>query len=191
VDYDRGGLLDLVVVNYVDYDPSRPCQDGGGWRDFCGPGDFPGSVSRLYRNEGGKPPRFRDVTLESGLGTRPSAGLGVLPADFNNDGWPDLFVANDGRPNHLWIGRGDGTFAEEAAVRGLAHDGLGATAANMGVAAGDFDGDGRFDMFVTHLTEESHTLWVQDMPGFFLDRTRPSGAASTRSSPSCGTWATY
>jgi hypothetical protein len=121
--------------------------------------------------------RFEDVTDKSGLGRRPGPGLGVVCADFDGDGWPDVFVANDGTPNHLWINRKDGTFREEAAARGLACTGMGRTAANMGIALGDVNGDGLFDVFVTHLTEETHTLWTQGPRGLFRDRTAASGLA--------------
>jgi hypothetical protein len=104
--------------------------------------------------------------------------LGVICADFNGDGWPDIFVANDGKPNHLWINQHDGTFREEARLRGLAYNLLGQRQGNMGIALGDVDGDGLFDIFITHLTEETHTLWIQKPRGLFQDRTGPSGLAS-------------
>jgi len=186
VDYDRDGWLDLVVVNYVDYDPSRSCADASGRPDYCSPSAFVGSVTRLFHNRGavpgGKQPRvlFEDVTLKSGLGRLPGPGLGVLCADFDGDGWPDIFVANDAKPNRLWINRHDGTFSEEALTRGVAYNGLGLPQGNMGVAVGDVNGDGLFDLFVTHLTDESHTLWEQGPRGVFRDRTAAAGLASPR-----------
>ena len=124
--------------------------------------------------------RFEDVTLKAGLGRLPGQGLGVICADFNGDGWPDIFVANDGQPNYLWINQQDGTFKEEAVVRGLAFNGLGQPQANMGIAFGDVVGEGLFDVFVTHLTEETHTLWRQGPRGMFQDRTAAAGLASPR-----------
>jgi hypothetical protein len=218
VDYDRDGWLDLVVVNYVVYSPTRPCSDQAGRPDFCGPGPFPGTVTRLFRNLGvereawsaerqtpgaprstlhaprikGAPrsalraprlqgaPRFKDVTLESGLGARAGPGLGVVCADFNGDHWPDIFVANDGKPNHLWINQRDGTFKEEALVRGLAYNGLGQAPANMGIALGDVDGDGLFDLFLPHLAEELHVFWKQGPVGQFHDQTAAAGLANPR-----------
>src|SRR6202011_4316809 len=133
---------------------------------------------------GGKHDRvhFEDVTLKSGLGrqARPGPGLGVLCADFNGDGWPDIFVANDAKPNRLWINRHDGTFRDEALARGVAYNGLGLPQGHMGVAVGAVKGDGLFDLFVTHLTEESHTLWRQHPRGVFRDRTAAAGLASPR-----------
>ncbi len=181
VDYDRDGWLDLVVVNYVDYDPSRECSQGMGRRDFCNPNQFTGTVTQLFHNLGaGKAPRFRDVTLASGLARKPGPGLGVVCADFDGDGWPDFFVANDGKPNHLWINHKDGTFTEEAVLHGLAANALGNAEAGMGIALGDVDGDGLFDVFVTHLTEESNTLWKQGPRGRFRDRTVAAGLSAPR-----------
>jgi hypothetical protein len=174
VDYDRDGWLDLVVVNYVDYNPFKPCSDRHGGQDYCQPAAFPGSVTRLYRNQGSadrKLVRFEDMTVKAGLASRAVPGLGVVCADFTGDGWPDIFVANDGQPNCLWVNRQDGTFAEEALTRGLAYNAQGAAQANMGIALGDVDGDGLFDVYVTHLTWETNTLWRQGPRGLFRDRT--------------------
>jgi hypothetical protein len=125
-------------------------------------------------------PRFQDVTLESGLGRRVGNGLGVICADFNGDHWPDIFIAEDAQPNQLWINLHDGTFSEEAVARGVAYNGLGRAQGNMGIALGDVDGDGLFDLFVSHLTEETNTLWQQSPRGLFRDRTGPAGLASSQ-----------
>ena len=101
-------------------------------------------------------------------------------ADLTGDGWPDVFVANDGKPNRLWVNQKDGTFADEGPSRGVGLTGTGQTAANMGVAAGDVDGDGLIDLFVTHLTTEMNTLWQQGPRGTFRDRTLATRAASTK-----------
>ncbi len=176
-DYDRDGWLDLVLVNYVDYDPTWPCTNPYGKPDYCAPRTFRGRVSRLFHNRGGqgKWNGFADVTEASGLGRLPGPGLGVVCADFDGDGWPDIFIANDGKPNHLWINHQDGTFQEEAVQRGLAYNGMGQAQAGMGIALGDVDGDGLLDLFVTHLTEESNTLWRQGPPGLFRDQSAPAG----------------
>jgi enediyne biosynthesis protein E4 len=194
-DYDRDGWLDLVIVNYVDYDPPGQCHTPAG-PDYCPPTPFRGQPARLFRNRGPCPRprsgnsaapspsvplvRFEDVSESSGVGKVPGPGLGVVCADFNGDGWPDIFVANDGEPNRLWVNQHDGTFKEEAAERAIAYNGLGRADAGMGVALGDVDGDGLFDVFVTHLTEETHTLWKQGPRGLFRDRTASSGLAGPR-----------
>jgi len=183
VDYDRDGWLDLVVVNYLDYDPSRWCADGSGRHDFCGPDNFSGRPTKLYRNLGraARPEDaaagylFEDVTVAAGLAATPGPGLGVFCADFNGDRWADIFIANDGKPNHLWINKQDGTFVEEGLFTGLATNAMGKAEANMGVAIGDVDGNGLFDLFVTHLTSETHTLWQQESRGQFRDRTVSAG----------------
>ncbi|MCA9148576.1 MAG: CRTAC1 family protein [Planctomycetales bacterium] len=189
-DYDRDGRLDLVVANYLDYDPSRECLDAGGREDFCGPQSFGTVVARLFHNEGNASTnndtsssvmnvRFRDVTIESQLVTRPGKGLGVLCADFNGDGWCDIFLANDGVPNTLWINRHDGTFSEDAGRFGMAYNAMGEAQADMGVAWGDVNADGRFDLFVTHRATETHTLWSQVAPGNFVDLTPTTGITKT------------
>jgi enediyne biosynthesis protein E4 len=173
-DFDRDGWLDLVVVNYLDYEKSIACRPVGN-ADFCPPFVFNGTSARLYRNLGkqaGKPGvRFEDVTVKAGLATTRGRGLGVLCADFDGDGWPDIFSANDGMANFLWINQRDGTFKEEAVSRGVAFTMTGATAGNMGVAWADVSGSGLPDLFVTHLMDENHTLWQQGPRGLFQDRT--------------------
>jgi enediyne biosynthesis protein E4 len=184
LDYDRDGWLDLVVTNYVDYDPTWRCDDTLGKRDYCHPNSYPGSVTRLYHNLGGAGAssgrvRFEDVTLPAGLGRLPGPGLGVVSADFDGDGWPDILVANDAKPNRLWINQHDGTFKEEGLLRGLALNGMGQPQGNMGIALGDVRSDGSsrglFDVFITHLTEETHTLYVQGPSGFYTDGTAAAG----------------
>ncbi len=179
-DYDRDGWLDLIVVNYVDYDASKQCGPASGKADYCHPSAFPGTEARLFHNLGrnnkGQWRGFKDVTVAAGLARR-GPGLGVICADFNGDGWPDILAANDAAANHLWINRRDGTFADEAMMRGVAFDGLGNAQSNMGVTLGDVDGDGRLDLFITHLTAETHTLWRQTAPGLFQDSTAAAGLA--------------
>lgn len=183
VDFDRDGWLDLVVANYLDYDPTHHCFGAGLRPDYCHPSGFPGTAASLFRNLGkqadGKA-KFRDVTVSSGLGRQPSAGLGVLCADFTGDGWPDILVANDSKPNHLWINQKDGTFREEAVLRGCAYNAAGRAEANMGIAYGDVDGDGLPDLIITHLASETNTCWRQGPPGFFTDRTAAAGLTATK-----------
>ena len=173
-DYDRDGWLDLVVVRYVDYDRTWPCGGADGKPDYCSPKVFKGAVAMLFHNLGPQKDggvRFEDVTAPSGLGRLPGPGLGVICADFDGDGLPDIFVANDGQPNHLWINHPDHVFTEEAVKRGVARNAMGAAEANMGVAWGDVDGDVLGDLFVTHLTNETNTLWKQGPRGAFRDET--------------------
>jgi hypothetical protein len=179
-DYDRDGWLDLVVVNYVALDPTYPCPrlEGGG-RDYCHPSNFKGTVARLYRNLGqdahGKWRGFEDRTDSAGLGRTIGPGLGVLCADFDGDGWPDIFVANDGKANHLWMNQKDGTFREEAVRRGLAFNMGGEAQANMGVAYGDVDASGLPSLFITHLGYEYHGLWKQGPRGWFQEQASRTG----------------
>ncbi len=119
------------------------------------------------------------MTVASGLDFVPGPGLGVACADFDGDGWPDIFVANDAQPNRLWINQHNGKFKEEAVKRGVAYNAMGSAQAGMGVAVGDVNDDGLCDLFVTHLTEETNALWVQGPPGLFRDRTAASGLAAT------------
>ncbi len=174
-DFDRDGWLDLFVTNYVDYDPTWVCRSPAGELDFCSPKVFPGTTSKLYRNLGqGK---FEDVSVRAGIHQHIGPGLGVVTADFDGDGWPDIFVANDGKPNHMFINRRDGTFREEAVARGVAYNQMGQAQAGMGIGIGDVNDDGLLDLFVTHLNTETNTLWLQGPPGLFRDRTPTSGLA--------------
>jgi hypothetical protein len=181
VDYDRDGWLDLVVVNYIDYDPARTCAGASGKPDYCGPSAFQGTAIRLFHNRGRDSScrwlGYEDVTHAAGIDKR-GPGLGVICADLNGDGWPDILVANDQQANCLWINRHNGTFVDEAGVRGVALNGMGQAESNMGVTLGDTSGSGRFDLFITHLTEEMNTFWQQTSVGFFQDRTVASGLAT-------------
>src|SRR5712692_6424565 len=181
-DYDRDGWLDLIVVNYIDYLEGEKCTDHAGKPDYCGPNSVQGTVSMLFHNLGPPPGtknsiRFEDVTAKSGLGDLPGPGLGVFCADFDGDRWPDIFITNDAKPNCLWINQHDGTFRNEAGQRGIAYNTMGVAQANMGIAIGDVDGDGLFDIYVTHLTEESNVLWRQGPRGLFQDSTAAAGLA--------------
>ncbi len=190
LDYDRDGWLDLFVVNYLDYDATKEtCVSPDGKKDFCGPNTMPGTSSKLFHNLGpvaaadGKPAarvRFQEVSFESGIGQLSGPGLGVVCADFNGDGWPDIFVANDGKPNRLWINQKNGTFLDEAPSRNVASTATGKAFAGMGVAVGDTANEDMLDLYVTHLTSETNTLWKQGPRGRFKDRTAESGLMATR-----------
>ncbi len=197
-DFDRDGWLDLFAGNYIAADPvNRPtCKDFIGARDYCGPGAFKSEPDRLFRNLGagaGGRVRFEDVTAARGLRAGFGAALGAVAADFNGDGRPDLYVANDGEPNNLWMQQADGTFSDEALLAGCSVNARGKAEASMGVDAADFDGDGDVDFFMTHLTGETNTLFVNDGQGLFDDRTITTGlSAASRPYTSFGTsWLDY
>ena len=186
VDYDRDGWLDLYVGNNVDYnlDNDEVCTNPGSIRDYCPPQNYGGLADRLYRNRGDG--TFENVSMTALLhevdrGIVRAAGgqfgpaLGVVAADYNGDGWPDIYVANDGSENLLWINRQDGTFVNEALLSGAALNPLGTPEASMGVAAGDVDNDGDEDLFMTHLMTEGNNLYVNNGSGVFQDRSAPTG----------------
>ena len=176
LDYDRDGDLDLFVCHYLRDDPTRICRTSRQEkRDYCGPEKFHGVRDSLYRNEGGG--RFTEVTAEAGIsGSLP--GFGVICFDLTGDGWIDIYVANDMKPNQLWVNQRDGSFADEALARGLALNGAGKAEAGMGVALGDTDGNGSLDLFITHLVDQTHTLYasVETNDGVtYRDRSASSG----------------
>lgn len=188
VDYDGDGDLDLFVTAYVDFTDAGniPCFDPGGQRDYCLPAQFRPLPARLYRNDGGG--QFSDVTAASGIGAEAGAGLGVVALDADGDGWLDLYVANDGTPNHLWRGNGDGTFTNTGVLSGAAFDVNGNAQAGMGVSAADFDADGDEDLFVTNLVGETNTVYENVGSGRFEDATaRVRMAADSRRYTGFGT----
>ena len=169
VDYDRDGWLDLYVGNYVQYgiETDRSCTGLSGRRDYCTPEVYAPQADRLYRNLGGG--RFADETATALPGADFGPALGVSTADFDGDGWIDIYVANDVHPNLLWMNRRDGSFREGGLLAGAALSGDGAAEASMGVDAGDFDNDGDFDLFMTHLPNEGNNLYENDGTAFFED----------------------
>ena len=181
VDYDRDGWLDLVIANYVDYVPTQKCFDTRGAQEYCGPQGMAGTVTRLFRNRGSAAGRvsFEDVTVLSGLAARPGPGMGVVCADFDGDRWADIFITDDGQANRLFMNQRNGTFAEEALVRGVGFNALGGAAANMGIAIGDTDGDALFDLFITHLAWEQPALWKQGPRGLFQEQAAAVGLTAT------------
>ncbi|MEE8524722.1 MAG: CRTAC1 family protein [Thermoanaerobaculia bacterium] len=178
-DYDRDGDQDLYVTNYVDFDPAVVCTDNGGRPDYCGPAGSPGVADVLYRNDGGGrsgAPTFTDVSARTGIAAAPAPGLGVVSADFDGDLAPDLYVANDGTANQLWINRGDGTFDDRAADLGTALNALARSEAGMGIALGDVEEDSDWDLFITHLKGETNTFY-QRVGSHFHDQTLAAGLA--------------
>ena len=175
VDYDRDGWLDLFVGNYLQYsvETDQPCLSAAGTRHYCGPEHYRGEPDRLFRNQGNG--RFVDVTETALIGRRAGAALGVVTADLNGDGWPDIYVANDGSENHLWTNQRNGAFTNTALLAGAAMPVDGQPEASMGVDAGDFDNDGDDDLFMTELNGEGSNLFVNDGSGAFEDRGAASG----------------
>ncbi|MCI0485074.1 MAG: VCBS repeat-containing protein [Blastocatellia bacterium] len=175
VDYDNDGRLDLFVVNYVEWSPDREieCFGGGNERDYCHPANYKApAVDVLYHNNGNG--TFTDVTVSSGISKARGNGLGVTCGDFNGDGLVDIYVANDGDPNHLWINNGDGTFTDRALITGSAVNRHGMAEAGMGVVAADIENDGDLDLFLTHLRNETNTLYL-NQGELFEDATVTSG----------------
>jgi hypothetical protein len=178
VDYDRDGWLDLFVSHYLNWSvaTSMPCFSQSGRPDYCSPNVFQPQPSRLYHNN--HDGTFTDVTKAAGLSVEFGPALGVSTADFNGDGWPDIYVANDGQPNQLWINQHDGTFRNAALLAGAAVSASGRVKGSMGVDAGDMDNDGDEDLFMTELTGEGGNFYVNDGRGVFEERGVPSGLAA-------------
>ncbi len=178
LDYDRDGDLDLFVVNYVRWSPAveHDCDAPRGGADYCSPKSYEAPTPAvLYRNDGAG--RFTDVSVAAGLHTAFGNGLGVVCADFDGDGREDVFVANDGTPNQLWMQQADGTFKDRALVSGCAMDLAGFAKAGMGTDSADFDDDGDPDLLVANLVSETDSVF-HNQRGMFMDRTASSGLAA-------------
>ena len=168
-DYDKDGKLDLVIVNYVAWKPELNfwCGDHGpGMRSYCHPNDFDGVPATLYHNNGDG--TFTDVSEASGIAAKSANGLGVVTFDYDNDGWQDIFIANDSMPNLLFHNNHDGTFTETGYSAGVAVSMDGLPEAGMGVDAGDLTGSGRFDLVVTHLDSQLARIY-RNMDGKSFD----------------------
>jgi hypothetical protein len=174
-DYDGDGYLDLYVARYSDWTPEkdRPCHNAAGQRDGCDPRLYPPMSDVLYRNNGDG--TFSNVTQKSGISrVQPRRAMGVAAADFNNDGKLDLFVTNDLSINYLFINQGGGKFVEMGMQSSVAFGLGGKTQANMGIAVGDYDDNGRLDAFVTTFAGEPYTLYRND-DEYFTDVTGSAG----------------
>jgi hypothetical protein len=181
VDYDRDGDLDIFFANYVGFDLARAMTPGSNpfcfWKGlpvFCGPRGLPGGQNALFRN-GGKG-GFHDVSKQAGI-LVPGLhyGLGVVSSDFDDDGWPDLYVACDSTPGILYANNKDGTFRDVAVEAGAAYGEAGQEQGSMGVAAGDYDNDGRIDIVKTNFMDETPALYHNEGEGFFTDTTFQAG----------------
>jgi enediyne biosynthesis protein E4 len=177
-DYDKDGWLDLYVCNYVffDIEVNKKCFARSSRRDYCGPSAFAPQKDRFYRNKGDG--TFEDVTDKVLIGYKPGAGLGVVALDVNNDGWLDIYVANDGQANQLWLNQKGKSFMDDALFSGAALNQDGHAEASMGIGVIDFDADGDEDIFLTHLMGETNTLYVNNGKGLFEDRTIATGLSA-------------
>jgi enediyne biosynthesis protein E4 len=175
VDFDRDGWLDLFVGNYLLYkiQDDVDCLAPTGQHDYCPPNRYRAQPSRLYRNRGDG--TFTDVTRAALIGGAFGPALGVSTADFDGDGWLDIYVGNDGQANQLWINQKNGTFQDNAFLGGAAVNGSGNAEASMGIDAGDFDNDGDEDLFITNWLAQMNILYVNTGGGVFEDRKGPSG----------------
>lgn len=173
-DYDNDGWQDLVILNYIDYRfaANKKCQAPTGEIDYCTPRAYRSLPSHLFHNEKG---HFVDVTAKAGFDKAAGPALGVVAFDANNDGYLDLFVANDSSANHLWINGKDGTFTEQALQSGAAYSENGLAKAGMGVALGDYDNDGDEDLLVLNLMREGATLFANSGRGDFTDVSARTG----------------
>jgi len=169
LDYDRDGNVDLFVANYVEWTAKgdKFCSLDGSTKSYCTPETYKGTRSRLYHNLGNG--RFEDVTEKAGLGDATSKSLGVTVLDYNNDGWPDLFVANDTQPNKLYRNLGNGAFKEEAVAAGVAYGDDGVARGGMGADAGDYDRSGRPHVLVGNFSNQMLGLYHNEGNGLFVD----------------------
>ncbi|HEX5481907.1 MAG TPA: CRTAC1 family protein [Terriglobia bacterium] len=183
LDYDRDGLLDLFVANYLVFDPKTAPDPGTnpyciyrGLSVNCGPRGLQGEAGILYHNNGNG--TFTDVSEQAGV-MRPSGyyGLGVLVADYDNDGWPDIYVADDDTPSVLFHNNHNGTFTDIAVMAGCAYDENGAPQSGMGASAGDYDRDGWLDIFKTNFSDQTPNLYHNEGRAIFADVTFQAGTA--------------
>ena len=183
VDYDRDGRLDLFVSHYVVFDPGKIPPRGANpecnWHDvpvYCGPGGLPQEPCRLYHNNGDG--TFTDVSEKSGIAAvKPGYALTAVAADFDGDGWQDIYVACDTSPSLLFRNNRDGTFTERGIESGAALSEEGREQAGMGIAVGDFDTDGTLDIFKTHFSADTNVLYRNNGKGIFRDVTARAGLA--------------
>lgn len=177
-DYDRDGNLDLYVVNYIVFDIDENPWCGlkeKGIRAYCEPNNFPAQSDTLFRNNGDG--TFTDVTKSAGIYNTTGKGLGVVWGDYNNDGVPDIYVANDSTENFFFHNNADGTFEEVGFMIGVALSEDGAAENGMGTAFGDWNNDGWLDLTVTNYAQQTNTLYHNDADGFFTDATATTKTA--------------
>ena len=176
-DYDKDGKLDLFVSSFVDYNKETSCGNNRlGQKFYCIPRVFKPRPSHLYHNNGNG--TFTDVSDKSGIAKSPGKSFGVVATDVNNDGWTDLFVANDTMPNFLFINKGNGTFEEVGLRAGVAFSDNGSPRSGMGVDATDFDSDGWQDLFVANIDQELFSLYHNEKDTTFIDQPGEIGQAT-------------
>ena len=180
LDYDRDGKLDLFVANYVQWKPENDlwCSLDGTTKSYCTPESYKGTRSKLFHNLGGG--RFEEAGERAGLGDPTSKSLGVTVLDFNGDGWPDLFIANDTQPNKLYRNLGNGTFREEGMTAGVAYGEDGVARGAMGADAADYDRSGRPHLLVGNFSNQMLGLYHNEGNGLFVDEA-PSSAVGRSS----------
>ncbi|MGA2483434.1 MAG: CRTAC1 family protein [Candidatus Acidiferrales bacterium] len=169
VDYDKDGYLDLVVGNYVQWSPENDlyCTLDGKSKSYCTPESYKGASVRLWRNRGNG--TFEDVTQKAGLHNPTSKTLGIAVIDYDNDGWPDLFFANDTEPNKLYRNNGNGTFTERGVLAGVAFSEAGVARAGMGADAADYDRSGHPSLLVSNFSNQMLGLYHNEGQGLFVD----------------------
>jgi hypothetical protein len=182
VDYDKDGVLDLVVLNYVTWSiaTDKTCSLDGRSKSYCTPEAYKGASPVLYKGAAGG--RFADVTKAAGLSDPQAKALGVALLDYDGDGWIDLFFANDTRPNRLYRNTGKGTFVDDAVTAGVAFNDAGVPRAGMGADAADYDGSGRPSLVVGNFNNEMIALYHNEGGGLFLDEA-PGNAIGPASLP--------
>ena len=172
-DYDNDGKLDLFVTRYMEWDTAHSKDCGGNYHTYCPPGEFPRTTNILYHNRGDG--TFEDVSERSGIAAKKGHGLGVAFADFDGDGFTDIFVANDGMQQYLFHNNGNGTFSEVGMEAGAALNVDGGPLSGMGVVFQDYDNDGRPDVIVTTLPRQTYAVFHNDGNGLFSDHGLQTG----------------
>jgi enediyne biosynthesis protein E4 len=173
VDYDNDGKLDLFVTRYMEWDTKHSKDCGGNYHTYCPPEEFPATTNILYHNNGDG--TFTDVSQRSGIAAKKGRALGVAFADYDGDGFTDIFVANDGMQQYLFHNNGNGTFSEVGMEAGTALSQDGRRLSGMGVVFQDYDNDGRPDVIVTELPREIYGVYHNDGDGSFTYRSLETG----------------